>query len=699
VSGGIVLAPLLPWPLLALPVAAALLLTGFVLVRRGRGGVWRAIALAGMVLALLNPSIVRERREPRPDVALIVVDRSLSQRLNGRDAEAAAGLSALKQAIDRFPDVAVRIVEAESGAREGKTRLISAMERAIAEEAAARLAAVFLLTDGQVHDVPAAAAPLPGMTAPVHVLLTGRDGERDRLLEIEQAPAYGLVGSTVTVSYHLADAGHQPSGQPPPRAEVRYRLNGAEAGAAEVDAGGSETLSFRLDHAGPTVLEIEADAVPGEVSPINNRAAVVVNGVRDRLRVLLVSGQPHPGERTWRNLLKSDPAVDLVHFTILRPPEKDDVTPLKELSLIVFPVQELFEEKLYDFDLIIFDRYLLRGILPTAYLERIGEYVRRGGALLAAVGPEFAGALSLYHTPLGAVMPAVPTGRIIERAFRPALTDLGRRHPVTAELPGERVAGDTGSGDEVDAPKWGNWLRLIEADARRGQTLLAGPDGRPLVVLDRVGDGRVAQLLSDHVWLWARGYDGGGPHGELLRRLAHWLMKEPELEEEGLRAAVAEGRLQIARQSLTPGDAAVTVTGPDGRQQELTLQDGGDGISRGTVQAEAAGLYRISDGTRTALAAAGRLNPPELADLRATAERLAPVAAATGGGVVWLADGLPELRRVAPGRDAAGRGWLGLGRNQGYAVAGVSETPLVPALFVLLLAFGGLVAAWWREGR
>ena len=85
---------------------------------------------------------------------------------------------------------------------------------------------------------------------------------------------------------------------------------------------------------------------------------------------------------------------------------------------------------------------------------------------------------------------------------------------------------------------------------------MEGPDGRPLLVLDREGEGRVALLASDQAWLWGRGYEGGGPQLELLRRLAHWLMKEPELEEEAL-SATAEGQtLTITRRSLSRGRRA-----------------------------------------------------------------------------------------------------------------------------------------------
>jgi hypothetical protein len=501
----------------------------------------------------------------------------------------------------------------------------------------------------------------------------------------------------VEITYRVEQAGPVPSAGE--HVGVRVRIDGEERGSTQAQIGRSEKVPLSVRHAGPTVLELEVEPANGEVSTLNNRAAVVVNGVRERLRVLLVSGQPHPGERTWRNLLKSDPSVDLVHFTILRPPEKDDATPLKELSLIVFPVQELFENKLHDFDLVVFDRYVVRGILPTTYYGRIADYVRQGGALLIAVGPEFAGAQSLFRTPLGDVLPASPKDRVIEQAFRPQITDIGRRHPVTSGLPGETVAGDADLEEASSQPSWGPWFRLIEGDAKRGTMLMAGAGGRPLLVVDRVGEGRVAQLMSDHIWLWARGFEGGGPQAELLRRLAHWLMKEPELEEEHLAGRALDGRLLVERRSLSPGDVDVTITDPSGQSRTLRLEAGHDGLARGEVKAEEAGLWRISDGVHTALAAAGRINPPELTDLRATPDRLAPMTKATGGGIVWLADGIPEFRRTSPGRDAAGRGWLGMRRNNSYSVAGLAEVSLLPVLLLLAATLGGLAGAWWREGR
>ena len=670
-------APLLPWQAVAAAAVIAVILLGYLAARRGRGVALRAFALAVLVLGLLNPSLTRERNEPLPDMAVIVIDRSASQSVGERREQGEAALKALRAKLSRFDNLEVREVSTRSDGED--TRLFDTLTRALADVPRHRLAGAVLITDGQAHDIPAEPSAAPGV--PLHVLLTGRRGEIDRRLVVGQAPGYGIVGKEITITYKIEDQPLPASSTPlSKKVRVRLRRDGVEAGEAMVPVGDDGQFTFTLEHAGPTLMELEADPVEGELSTLNNRALVSINGVRDRLQVLLISGQPHGGERVWRNLLKSDPSVDLVHFTILRPPDKDIYTPLKELSLIAFPVQELFAEKLHDFDLIVFDRYMMRDVLPDTYLKNITKYLRKGGAILLAVGPEFAGPRSLFRTPMGAIMPAVPNGVVIEKGFTPILTEDGRRHPVTAVLPGNNP--------------WGRWFRQVEADVRHGTVLMEGPGGRPLLILDRVGKGRVALLLSDHIWLWARGFENGGPHAELIRRLAHWLMKEPDLEEEALLARIDGRALTIERRSLRSDISEVTLTTPSGKERLIPLEAG-----KATVPVTETGLYRIDDGTHQVVTAAGDLNPLEMSDLRATAERLAPTVAATGGGISWITDGVPDIRRTRPGRDTSGRGWIGLRRNQAFTVTGATQVPLLPGPVLLVLVLGALMAGWWREGR
>jgi hypothetical protein len=452
-------------------------------------------------------------------------------------------------------------------------------------------------------------------------------------------------------------------------------------------------LPLTLQHAGQNVVQFIIPEAEGELTDRNNAAVVQINGIRDRLSVLLVSGEPHPGQRTWRNLLKSDPSVDLVHFTILRPPDKQDGVPATELSLIAFPTRELFMEAVDDFDLIIFDRYQRRGILSMLYIDNIRRYVEDGGALLLAAGPDYASAASLYRTPLADILPGRPTARVIEAPFLPEISDLGRRHPVTAELEGAHEPLS-----DSDQP-WGRWMRQIEVTEQAGQTVMTGNGGVPLLMLDRVGDGRVALLASDHAWLWDRGYEGGGPQLEMLRRLAHWMMGEPDLEEEALVAEADGQTIRVTRRTLADAVGALSVTAPDGSETQVVLTETAPGRFTAEIDGAEQGLYRLREGERETVIALGPAAPREFEETIASAARLEPLADPLSGAVLRLEDGMPDIRRVAEGRTANGRGWIGLTTREAYLTTDVTVTPLVSAWLFLLLAAALTIAGWLREGR
>ncbi|NKB19498.1 MAG: hypothetical protein GKS01_03035 [Alphaproteobacteria bacterium] len=681
--------PLFPWTLLiALGVLIAILL-GYGIIRRAKGIAWRSAALVGLLLALTNPVAVEKDRDARPDILAVVVDDSTSQKLGNRASVSAKALTHIEQAVPTLRNIELRVIRAGAsdvarGPVDG-TRLFKALERATADVPQKRMAGTIFITDGQVHDVPAAKTEY-SLAGPVHVLLTGKRKEFDRRIIIQRVPKYGIVDKEVELTIRIEDT-QTPEGTVP----VSIVQDGGPPKRISVPIGRDHTVKVLLGHAGANIFQMEVQGVPNELTPINNRAVVSINGVRERLRVLLVSGEPHPGERVWRNLLKADPSVDLVHFTILRPPEKQDMTPVRELSLIAFPIRELFEVKLNDFDLIIFDRYRRRGVLPSIYIDNVARYVENGGAVLEAAGPEFAGNETLYQSPLGRILPGEPTGIVMTGGLRAKLTETGKRHSVTADLPG------AGVGEEL--PRWGKWFRQVEVIKRSGRSLMSGNSGKPILIVNRVQKGRVAQLMSDQIWLWARGLGGGGPHAELLRRLAHWLMKEPELEENALRAQLKGDKLAITRRSVDPDKTPVEVTTPSGKTTSVALTPGIGGRATILVPVAETGIYKVTDGNRTALAAVGNLNPLEFADMRTTDQRFRLLSKATGGGIVWMEDGVPNLRRVKPERASAGRDWLGLLDNQNFTIKSVREVPLLPGFIVLLLALGTLLMAWRAEGR
>ena len=699
-TGTLVFDPLLPW--LVLYAATGLAVLGImVALWRGLAGWWlRGLTAAVLLLAIANPSLQEEDRAPLSDIVLAVVDDSASQRIGDRPSQTAAALAAVKAEVAALPNTELRVVRLGDAPGDEGTLLMTALAESLAEEPRARVAGAILITDGQAHDLPAA----PAMPAPVHVLLTGQDSDWDRRLTIRNAPAFAILGEDVMLTLRIDDEGAVPSGLGD-TAELAISIDGVPPQQFSVPTGEDLELPLRLPHGGMNVLQFQVAAVDTELTDRNNAAVVQINGVRDRLRVLLVSGEPHAGERVWRNLLKSDASVDLVHFTILRPPEKQDGVPVTELSLIAFPTRELFVEKIKEFDLIIFDRYRQRGILPTSYLENVAEYVRNGGTVLMAAGPEFGTADSLFRSPLADILPVVPSGRVIEEGFVPTMTELGHRHPVTAGLDGFMPADDGGeasasaTADRAEGPAWGRWFRMVDVQATRGQVVMEGAGGRPLLVLDRVDEGRVAMLASDHAWLWGRGYEGGGPQLELLRRLAHWMLKEPELEEEALTATAQGQTLTFTRRTIgdPPGD--LTITAPDGTETILPMPQKAPGRYELVWKAPEMGLYRLAQGDLTAVVAVGPSAPREFEQTLASDTVLAPVVEAGRGGMLRLADGAPDIRVVREGRVAAGRGWIGITPRNAFITQDVSIAPLLPAWAWLLIASMLALAAWLREGR
>ena len=688
-GGAVLFDPLIPWSVLlavAVLTCAALALA----VWRGLAGWWlRGLAAVVLLAALANPSLQTEDRDPLSDIVLLVIDDSASQRISDRAAQMAEAVERVTGEVAAMADTELRSVTVRDGADDAGSLVLTALAELLAQEPRARVAGAVLITDGQVHD----AALAPAMPAPLHVLLTGRAPDWDRRLIVKNAPAFAILDEPVLLTLRIEDQGAVPEGLGG-MADLSIAIDGAEPQTYSVPVGQDLDLPVTLPHGGMNVLQFSVAVAMDELTDRNNAAVVQINGVRDRLRVLLVSGEPHAGERTWRNLLKSDSSVDLVHFTILRPPEKQDGVPVSELSLIAFPTRELFIEKIDDFDLIIFDRYRSRGILPMEYLDNIRRYVLDGGAVLVAGGPEYASVDSVYRSPLGEILPGAPSARVIERGFVPQITDLGARHPVTEGL--EAVSPEAATGD---GPGWGRWFRTIEVDPKEGEVVMTGAEGKPLLILDRAGEGRVALMASDQAWLWSRGYEGGGPQLELLRRLAHWMMKEPDLEEEAL-TATAEGQtMTITRRSLATGAREVTVTGPDGAASVVPLQETGPGRFTAEWTAPTVGLYRLREGDMEAVIAIGPSAPREFEQTIATGDRLAAAVAATGGGILRLEDGLPDMRQVGEGRVAAGRGWIGVTPRGAYETADLRVTPLLPARLFLTMAAALAVAAWLREGR
>lgn len=683
--------PLVPLWALAVCGLAIILLTSVLGFMRHRGWPLRALMMLALLAALANPAFEREDRQPLSTVVALVSDESQSQTFDNRKEVTTEATNQLAARLQAMPGFEVRRVEVKNDGSGDGTQLFQGLSNALSDVPPDRVGGAIFVTDGQVHDIPEKAESL-GFNAPVHALVTGHPDEVDRRLVLQKTPRFGLVGSEQTIQLTVRDQG--PTAPVGALVQLEVRRDGTLISRRQVTAGEQVDVPVQIEHGGDNIFEFSAAPLNGELTELNNRAVVTIDGIRENLRVLLVSGSPHAGERTWRNLLKSDASVDLVHFTILRPPEKQDGTPINQLSLIAFPTRELFSVKIDEFDLIIFDRYERRGVLPMLYFDNIARYVENGGAVLIAGGPDYAHAGSLYRTPLAPILPAEPTGTVIEEPFRARLDELGKRHPVTRGLPGS----------ETDPPAWSRWFRLVDTQLTGGQPLMTGPGGRPLLVLNREGEGRVALFLSDHVWLWARGFEGGGPHVPLLRRLAHWLMQEPELEEEALRLSQRGSTLVVERQTLGDRISEVTLATPSGETQVLSMSESEPGLWRGEAKTDETGLFTVTEGDKKALIHIGPQNPREFRDVLSTTTKLADITGQTGGASIRLSDvaGQMDVPRISALKNAAkysGSGWIGVRQTDSSVLNGIDRYPLLTGLLGLALLLGVLSLTWYREGR
>ena len=682
--------PLLPW----VPIAAMAAIAAAILARRllaGQMGAFLRLAiLLTLVGALLNPSIRRELREYDTDIVILLDDRSASQEIGGRVAETDATLAELRDRLGQFDGIEIAASTLRNGqdGSAGKSLLLGKLKRTVAGLDEGRIAGAVLVTDGQVHDS-SSGLDFP---FPVHALVTGRRDEFDRRIEFRNYPAYSVVGETATMSVSVLDEGIIPDGGRP--RVISVSTNGEPPVTHVTD--GDREITIDQIRRGRNLVVVSTPPVPGELTTFNNMASVEINGVRDRLRVLLVSGFPHPGQRTWRNILKSDESIELIHFNILRTGSDARVGAPEELSLIPFPVHELFAEKIDTFDLVIFDRYVLYGFLSAVHFHFIRNQVADGGALLVAAGPEFASEASIHSSVLAEILPAAPTGAVIEGGFVPTLTEIGKRHPVTSALADSGWASKGNAGDAG----WGRWFRQVGLARRSGLSLMEGnPGAGPLLLLDRVGEGRVALLGSDQVWLWHREVEGGGPQTELLRRLVHWLMKEPELEEEALTAKSGRDGLVIEHRSVDDRIPTIAITGPEGQLLEHDQTLLAPGRHETVIHAAPPGLYQVSDGSRSLVTVVGPEFPGEFEAITSTARNLADAASGSGGGVWRIEDGIPELRLVEQGRKTSGENWLGLVPRESYRVLAIESASLLPGALGMLLVLILAAIAWTRDGE
>lgn len=675
--------PLAGWPALWIAAALAALALAWTIRRDWRFALFRAPITLLILAALSGPVRLVEDRRPLADVAVVVLDMSESMDLAGR---AAGARRAADRIAARLKAAGLEVREARHGDEEsGRNRSASspdaALDKALADVDPGRIAGAILVTDGHAPEPDGPPAERPW---PVHRIVPADSRETDRAVRLVSVPRSVEIGSPVRVRVR-----YEGDADGPALADVR--TDAGETRKVRLEPGKDTDVTVAATRRGPLRIVISVPAAPGDLSLANNAIVAETMATRERLRALLITGSPHAGARAWRNLLKSDPSVDLVHVMILRGADDVDPTPNEEMSLIPFPTRELFLERLDSFDLVVLDRFRRQDVVPDSHLDALAQWVEGGGALLVAAGPAEATGNGVGATPLARLSSLRVTGSWRPGPVRPTLTAPGRVHPVSAPLAGSEAS-------------WGPWDGVLPGQAQPGADVLMAAGGAPALTLAAAASGRVAWLSADGVWLWSRGLDGGGPFADLFRRTAHWLMRAPELEVGQMEARGVRGGLEAS--VLGGGDPGPIEVSGSGRPFAMQPAVVSDGLWRARAATPAAGLHEVRAAGRAPVPVlAGFGDPDEAWPLTVEAAALrAKRDSGSGGGGAFLVgragEGpLPSIARIGRGARAVSSGKsMELRENHASRAVNVRRDQLVPPPLMAALILLAALWAWWREG-
>ncbi len=679
--------------------------------RRGnKGASLRFAATAVALYAMANHQVITETGEHDITEALIVIDRTASQQFNNRSTTAEEAEKQLNAALRNVPGLNTRVLNIIDQA--DGTRMMDKIEEALSDVPFNRRGAVFIVTDGQVHDqIPQQAAPED--KTPIHLLRTGQDHEFDRRIEFEPFERAAQIKKPHEIKFRVVDEGDVPAKEP---ARVAVFKDGKEVTARMVKPGEVTSVPVEIDHAGAHVIELRTDEVRGEVTPRNNRTLTSVNGIMPKMNILLATGKINENTPAFRKMFNSDNSVNIVTFAVGRPPDKIDGTPDEELVLTPFPFDEIFSDNIKLFNLVIIDNTSNLKLLPPEHMKRLVQYVKDGGALLIAAGPELNSKefmKDIYDSPLKEIIPAGPGTGSIEQVFKPQISPRGQRHPAMRGLPGANTP------DAKSTPSWGPWYRQIEISEPRGEAVLEGVDKKPLLLLSRQGEGRVALLASDSLWRWElAGAQEKGPYAQLINQVSHWLMKNPAYDEESLKLEAGKKEIDVVLQTMGDKPKEIAVQMPSGKTQTVTprAHPQQPGLWTYKIPAEDVGAYSAQAADKTGPVAynfVGQESPLEFADIISTDKILKPLIARSGGGMSVLpapAEGktiIPEIRFVAPANGDKqsplhGPGWLGVQMTAALTNAREEKKPFIDLALLagaggLLLALSYLHQAQWRN--
>ena len=535
-----------------------------------------------LIFLILKPGYRIEKMKNENDIVTFVIDKTKSQKISKRIEEIDIVFQKMLSELTKYKDLDIleiiidnnKVTKRYGSLQEiinnsvreevinkmtNSTEIINNLENNINEYPSQRVSSVFILTDGQIHDLKSNVA-FEKFDVPIYFLLIGEQKVDDRKVSIISHPEFGYLDENINIQVIANDF------KSDEKATLELSIHNGIKLEKKIIVKNNEVnnIKLKLKRHGPNFIKVSTPKRDGELSELNNSQLINISGVRKKLRVLLISGAPYMGTRVWRNFLKSDTSVELIHMTVLRPPEKNDNTPLDELSLIPFPIKELFEEKLDNFQLIIFDNFEGKKVLTPLYFQNLIRFVDEGGAILEITGPAYNSKSSLFRTEIGRILPGIPSGKVIRKEFKPRLTNLGKKHPITDSLFKNNF-------------EYGSWFEMndiLEVDSD-SQVLLSGLNNKPLLAVKKVNNGRVAQIYSHNIWLWSKTESNkGGPYNQLIKNLAHWLMKEPTLEENKLKLKVLNDSILIEKSFLIDPKSEklnLTIIDPDGKKYKRNL--------------------------------------------------------------------------------------------------------------------------------
>ncbi len=637
-----------------------------------------------LLILVFNPLINSMRKLHHKDILIVMYDKTQSVIETKKIDQLIKVKKNIKDII--VDEEKLEIVEIEVNNlnnKDGKiqTKIITNVQKAFQKLEKNRVAGVIIVTDGIIHDLDKIEEDF--IDIPIHFFLLGNKNERDRSIITENIPEYAVVGKPIDFMFKIIDENFQEE------VSASFILDGMQILTKTFITNINHQIKLPINHAGENLLEIKINNHPNEITFANNYKVFKINGIHEKLRVMLISGEPNMGLRNWRNILNSDPSIELLHFTILRPPSKRDLTPVKELALIPFPSQELFSADISKFSLIILDQYTLQGILPKKYLDNIVDYVIGGGAILNISGQEYLSDRSLLNSSLVNILPTRPEEFFIG-PFLPSLTELGKRHPITNTL--EKAFKEN---------KWGKWFSFIKANKISGQTLMSA-NKYPLLIINEVSQGRVAQILSDQSWVWNKDRENKGPLVELLRNTIHWLLKTPELQENYLNVIKNNNFITLNLNSLNEGDTSAIITSPSGENLFVLMKDNKNGSLFGKFESTEYGKFNIKVNDIEKDFFIGITDSKELEKVSSSSFLINSFFEKNKQylySITWLGDSIPKIVKVFNKNNIAGSNWVGLlekkvQKNDTFINKELINWSLIMPLLLLLLFM-----CWYRENR